>query len=61
MTKGGLWHYVISVRKERYDVIAVYFSFSATPELFKQWKINLSDEEWVKIYVLMTRVDIIFI
>ena len=26
MTKGGLWHDVILVRKEYYDVIAVYFS-----------------------------------
>ena len=46
MTKGGLWHDVILVRKEHYDVIADYVSFSTKPGLYKQWKINVSDEEY---------------
>ena len=46
MTKGGLRHDVILVRKEHYDVIDIYFSISTKPELFKQWKINVTDEEY---------------
>ena len=47
MTKRGLWHDVILVRKEHYDVIFVYFSFSTKPELYKQWKINVTNENMI--------------
>ena len=46
MTKGGLWHDVILVRKEHYDVIDFYLSSSTKPELYKQWKINVIDEDY---------------
>ena len=39
MTKGGLWHDVISVRKEHYDVTAVYLSICTKSKSFEQWKI----------------------
>ena len=51
MTKGGLWHDVILVRKEHCDVIAVSVSISTKPELYEQWKINVSDEEYDIKYV----------
>ena len=51
MTKGGLWHDHILVRKEHYDVTAVYFSISTKHELYKQWKINVTDEEYDFKYV----------
>ena len=44
MTKGGLWHNVILVRKKYYDVNAVYFSIWTKPEPFEQWKINVMEE-----------------
>ena len=34
MTKGVLWHDVILVRKEHYDVINVYFSISTKTDLY---------------------------
>ena len=46
MTKGGLWHDVILARKEYYDVIDVCLSISTKPELYKQFKINVTDEEY---------------
>ena len=45
MTKGGLWHDVILMRKEHCDVIAVYFSICIKSKSFEQWKINII-EEW---------------
>ena len=51
MTKGGLWHDVILVRKEHYDIIAAYLSISSKPELYKTWKINVTDEEYDLKYV----------
>ena len=44
MTKGGLWHDVILMRKEHYDVIVVYFSICTKSKSFEQWKINVIDE-----------------
>ena len=44
MTKGGLWHDVILMRKEHYDVIAVYFSICTKSKSFEQRKINVIEE-----------------
>ena len=41
MTKRGLRHDVILMRKEHYDVIAVYFSICTKYKSFEQWKINV--------------------
>ena len=44
MTKGGLWHDIILMRKEHYDVIAVYFSICTKSKSFEKWKINVIKE-----------------
>ena len=44
MTKGGLWHDIILMRKEHYDVIAVYFSIYIKSKSSEQWKINVIKE-----------------
>ena len=44
MTKGGLCHDTILVRKQHYDVIAVYFSIYSKPESYEHEKINVIDE-----------------
>ena len=36
MTKGGLWHKVILVREEHYDVTAAYFSIGTKSKSFEQ-------------------------
>ena len=38
MTKGELWHDVILVRKEHYEIIAVYFSICMKPDSYEQQK-----------------------
>ena len=42
--KRGLWHDAILVRKEHYDVIAVYFSICTKSKSFEQWKIHVIKE-----------------
>ena len=44
MTKGGLWHDVILMRKEHNDVIADDFSIRTKSKSFEQWKINVIEE-----------------
>ena len=51
MTKRGLWHDVILVRKEYYDVILVHFCIHIKSEPFEIWKINVIDEEYGFEYV----------
>ena len=50
MTKEGLWYDVILVRKEHWDDIRVYFSIQPSL-IYKQWKINVTDEEYDYKYV----------
>ena len=52
ITKGGLWHDIILVRREFYDVHAVYLSFYTKPESY-EWLtiINLINEEYDSKYV----------
>ena len=51
MTKGGLRHDVIFMRKEHYDVIVFYISICAKPEACAKWKINVICEEYDFKYV----------
>ena len=46
MAKGGLWHDVILVRKEHYDVTAAYFSICTKSKSFEQWIINVIEEQY---------------
>ena len=46
MTKGGLWHDVILVRKEHNDVIPVYFCIHTKSKSYEQGKINVIDEKY---------------
>ena len=45
MTKRGLCHDVILVRKEHYDVIPIYFCIHNKSKSYEQRKINVIDEE----------------
>ena len=44
MTKGDLWHGIILMRKEHYDIIAVYFSICTKQKSFEQLKMNVIEE-----------------
>ena len=45
MTKGGLWHDVILLRKEYYDVSPVHFCIHTKSESYEKRKINVTNEE----------------
>ena len=42
--KRGLWNDVIFVKKEQYDVTAVYFSICTKSKSLEQWKIFVIEE-----------------